>query len=128
MDVRTHIKINTGLCGEIISMSKGKCCISLKTTSSMVADEYGLIHGGFIFGQADFAAMLAVNDPNVVLGSSEVRFLKPVKIGDIVLAEAMVTEAHGNKKIVEVIARINERVIFKGTFNCFVLDKHVLER
>jgi len=48
----------------------------------MVVDDHKLVHGGFIFGAADYAAMAAVNDPNVVLGSAEVSFLKPSKSGD----------------------------------------------
>jgi acyl-coenzyme A thioesterase PaaI-like protein len=48
----------------------------------MVVDAHGLVHGGFVFGLADYAAMLAVNDPNVVLGAAEARFLKPVRRGD----------------------------------------------
>jgi acyl-coenzyme A thioesterase PaaI-like protein len=44
----------------------------------MAADQRGLVHGGFTFGLADYAAMVAVNDPNVVLGAAEVRFLAPV--------------------------------------------------
>jgi len=45
----------------------------------MAVDQMGLVHGGFTFGAADFAAMAAVNDPNVVLVSSECRFFKPCK-------------------------------------------------
>lgn len=50
----------------------------------MKVDSHGLIHGGFLFGAADYASMLAVNDPNVVLASAEVRFLRPLKSGDTV--------------------------------------------
>lgn len=32
----------------------------------MAADEYRLVHGGFIFGLADYAVMLAINEPTVV--------------------------------------------------------------
>jgi acyl dehydratase len=34
--------------------------------------------------------MIAVNHPNVVLGAAEVKFLKPVKAGETVIAEAKV--------------------------------------
>ena len=33
-----------------------------------------------MFGAADYAAMLAVNDPNVVLGNAELRFVAPVEV------------------------------------------------
>ena len=47
----------------------------------MAADGRGLVHGGFTFGLADFAAMCAVNDPNVVLGAATCKFLAPVQVG-----------------------------------------------
>jgi uncharacterized protein (TIGR00369 family) len=94
----------------------------------MAVDEYGLVHGGFTFGLADYAAMLAVNEPTVVLGKAEVRFLKPVKAGEKLLAKARIVEDLGKKKMVrsEVFNERGEKV-FEGTFHCYVLEKHVLE-
>ena len=66
----------------------------------MAADDRGLVHGGFIFGMADYAAMVAVNDPLVVLGSAETKFLKPVQVGDTVEAVARVQSESGKKRIV----------------------------
>ena len=60
--------------------------VKLKTNEKMVADEKGLIHGGFIFSVADYSAMLAVNEPTVVLAGANVKFLKPVIVGDEILA------------------------------------------
>jgi len=39
--------------------------------------------------------MLAVNAPTVVLGSAEVRFVKPVVVGERLLARARVEETVG---------------------------------
>ena len=64
----------------------------MTTTNAMAADDIGLVHGGFIFGMADYAAMLAVNDPNVVLGAADVKFLKPVSVQETVVAEARVSK------------------------------------
>jgi acyl-coenzyme A thioesterase PaaI-like protein len=49
--------------------------------AEMTVYEKGLVHGGFIFSQADHAAMLAVNHPDVVLGREECNFLAPAKRG-----------------------------------------------
>lgn len=129
MDLNTHLAINRSLCGQIISIDAGRAVVRLDTTPGMVADEHQLVHGGFIFGAADFAAMAAVNDPNVVLGSAEVRFLKPLKCGDAVILEAKVTEIGGKKHRVEVEG-VDEAgtKVFSGVFTCFVLEKHVLEK
>ncbi|MEA5114149.1 MAG: PaaI family thioesterase [Geobacteraceae bacterium] len=129
MELNTHLAINRSLCGQIISVDEGKAVVKLDTIPEMVADAHQLVHGGFIFGAADFAAMAAVNDPNVVLGSAEVRFLKPTKCGDAVTLEAKVAEIGGKKHRVEVEG-VDEAgtKVFSGIFTCFVLEKHVLEK
>ena len=93
----------------------------------MIADEHGLIHGGFLFGAADYAAMAAVNDPNVVLGAAEVKFLAPVRHGQSVLCRAEVTQKKGKKRMVAVTGECNGIKVFEGNFTAFVLHKHVLE-
>jgi acyl-coenzyme A thioesterase PaaI-like protein len=102
MEIKTHRKINRELCGKPVKVKEGYAEVELRTTELMAADEKGLIHGGFIFGQADYAAMLAVNHPTVVLGAANVMFLKPVRVGDILIAVARVTSESGKKRIVEV--------------------------
>ena len=69
----------------------------------MAADKSGLVHGGFVFGLGDYAAMLAVNHPNVVLGSADVKFLSPVQVGDTLEARASVQKVDGKKQVVEVV-------------------------
>ncbi len=127
MEQNTHHEINKELCGIPVEIKNDYCLVRLDTNTTMQADSSGLIHGGFIFGAADYAAMVAVNHPHVVLGSADVKFLKPVKVRDTVYAEARVVDKKDNKRIVSVTARVEkENDIFKGTFTCFVLEKHVL--
>ncbi len=126
MEIITHQKINQEICGKPLEVKKGYSRVELVTLESMAADQSGLVHGGFIFGQADYAAMIAVNHPNVVLGGADVKFLKPVKTGERVLAEARVTAVEGKKNTVEVVVTRGEEKVFEGNFTCFVLGKHVL--
>jgi uncharacterized protein (TIGR00369 family) len=128
MEIRTHEKIDQRLCGKPVKIEENYAEVELETTEEMAADERGLVHGGFIFGQADYAAMLAVNHPNVVLGGANVRFLKPVKVGEKVLAIAKVFSEEGKKRIVDVVVKREDEEVFKGEFICFVLPKHVLDR
>ena len=99
----------------------------LTALPSMGADARGLVHGGFVFGLADYAGMLAVNDPNVVLGGAELRFTAPVRVGEVVEARAEITETKGRKRIIAVVAQVDERVVLKGSLTAFVLDQHVLD-
>ncbi len=125
--INTHLKINKSLCGTPIELGDGYAKVKLQATEEMVADEKGLVHGGFIFGLADYASMLAVNHPNVVLAKAEVKFLKPVKLGDIMTSHAEVKEVDKNKYKVEAFVNVGDVKVFEGIFLCVVTSKHVLE-
>jgi len=127
MNIQTHRKIDHDLCGRPLGIEDGFSRVEMLTTADMAVDESGLVHGGFIFGLADHAAMIAVNHPNVVLGAAEVRFLKPIKSGETVIAEARVENRSGKKHIVTTMVKRDDDTVFDGTFTCFVLDRHVLE-
>ncbi len=126
MKIQTHELIDAGLCGRAISVEPGCSRVELTPLQEMAVDSRGLVHGGFVFGLADYAAMIAVNDPNVVLGAAESRFLKPVQVGQRLVAEARVDEVRGKKHVVSVRVTLEGESVFTGVFSCFVLDKHVL--
>ena len=126
MKIETHRHIDQTLCGKPISVKDGTSRVELVTTPQMAADKRGLVHGGFFFGAADYAAMIAVNHPHVVLGASDVKFLKPVRVGDTVMVQAQVQEVRGKKYWVSVNVTKADEEIFQGMFTCFVLDRHVL--
>jgi uncharacterized protein (TIGR00369 family) len=126
MNIITHNKINQLLCGKPLAIKEDFSSVELIITKNMQVDETGLIHGGFIFGLADYSAMIAVNHPNVVLGSAEVKFLKPVKVNDKIIAEAKIISREGKKQNVSVTVYRKHEKVFEGLFICFVLDKHVL--
>jgi len=127
MKQNTHPSISPRTVGTAVDLSPGAAVAELVATTEMAADERGLVHGGFTFGLADFAAMLAVNDPNVVLGASECRFLAPVTVGQTMVARATVETEKGRKRAVAVSVTVGEREVMAGTFTCFVLDQHVLD-
>ena len=125
--VKTHEKIDNELSGEIIKMEQGYVEVRLMTKPEMLADDIGLIHGGFIFSAADYAAMLAVNEKNVVLVGSECQFLSPVKFHDEVNFVAKVRHKDGKKRNVHVEAHVLDIKVFEGEFKTVVTDKHVLK-
>ncbi len=123
----THLAIDPRLVGQPVELAEGSAAVALTTRPEMAADEHGLVHGGFVFGLADYAAMLAVNDPHVVLGGAEVRFLKPVRIGERLISQATVEETDGRKSRVQVEVRRGEEKVMSGSFLCFTLERHVLD-
>lgn len=128
MTPHTHLAIDRRLVGEPTALAAGSASATLTAAAETAADARGLVHGGFVFGLADYAAMLAVNDPHVVLGSAETRFLQPVVVGDRLTARAEILETDGRKSRVQVEVRRGEEVVMTGTFVCFTLDRHVLDR
>ena len=127
MEAKTHAAVDPALSGRIAALEPGRCTLELLTLPCMAADDTGLVHGGFVFSAADHAAMLAVNEPNVVLAAAQVQFLKPFRVGETLRIEARVTDGDGRKPTVEALARDSEGVeVFKGTFHCAVPSRHVL--
>jgi len=129
--IRTHEAIDRRLCGEPVELTSGRARLILDTVPEMAVDERALVHGGFLFGLADHAAMLAVNHPNVVLGRGEMKFLRPVVVGEQVTAEARVGERDGAKIPVTVEVRRGSapesEMVARGDFTCLTPERHVLE-
>jgi acyl-coenzyme A thioesterase PaaI-like protein len=123
----THLTIDRRLVGEPVELGPGTASVALVTVAEMAADERGLVHGGFVFGLADYAAMLAINHPNVVLGCAETRFVKPVTVGETLLARANVLSTSGRKSQVKVEVVSGNETVMTGELACFTLDRHVLD-
>ena len=124
---KTHERINQDLSGEVIKLEDGYVELRLTTTIDMLADNVGLIHGGFIFSAADYAAMLAVNERNVVLVGSDCQFLSPVKLHDEVNVIARIRHKEGRKRNVHVTAHVLDVKVFEGEFKTVITERHVLK-
>ncbi|MCX6073336.1 MAG: PaaI family thioesterase [Campylobacterales bacterium] len=122
----THLKINSAFSGEIVKLDRGYAKVVLDTSEVMQADDFGLIHGGFIFSAADFAAMAAVNEPNVVLASSNCLFLAPVRLGDSVVFEATEHQKEGRKRTVSIKGYVLDIKVFEGEFKTVITEHHIL--
>jgi len=128
MEVNTHEKADARLLGTPVLLEKGMAVVELTAMEEMTIDDRGLIHGGFTFGLADYAAMLAVNDPRVVLGSADVKFTAPVKIGESMVATGVVDAVDSRRRDVSVEVSVGEKVVLEGTMVCYVLQRHVLDK
>jgi len=126
-DQRTHLAIRPELVGVITDIGDGEATATLTATAEMAADDRGLVHGGFTFGLADYAAMVAVNDPNVVLGAASCKLLAPVTVGQTMTATARVIGEKGRKRVVAVTVAVSERPVFEAELTAFALDEHVLD-
>ncbi len=126
MQRHTHQTIDPELCGTPVAMTDGIAEVEMTAIARMAVDDRGLVHGGFVFGLADHAAMLAIDAPTVVLGAAELRFVAPVRVGDCVRARAELRGIEGKKHLVDVEAKVGERSVLRGSLTCFVPERHVL--
>ena len=55
------------------------------------------------------------------------RFLKPVAVGERLVAGASVEETDGRRSRVQVEVRRGEEAVMSGSFLCFTLERHVLD-
>jgi len=126
----THILASKKFVGSVISIDNNSAKVTLKITEEMVVDSYNLVHGGFVFGLADYAAMVAINEPTVVLGKAAVKFIKPVTVNDVLTAKAEIQHKNDGKKIIVdvVVSNDKKEIVFEGEFVCFVLEKHILKK
>ncbi len=127
MEQKTHLSIDQHLVGIVEGIGEGTSRVRLRAAPEMAADARGLVHGGFAFGLADYAAMVAVNDPNVVLGSADVRFTAPVRVDQEMVASAQIIERKGKKRVVSVRVEADGKPVFEGAFSTFTLDRHALD-
>jgi acyl-coenzyme A thioesterase PaaI-like protein len=126
--LQTHKNIDERFSGKCLDLIPGKrSIVSLKTVDFMKADNKGLVHGGFTFSVSDYAAMIAVNHPYVILSKAEVKFTAPVKVGDNIIAKAHVYKHIKNKYHVKVEVFHGEKMVLTGRFLCVALESHILD-
>ena len=115
---------------EIIEITEGYSRIRMTVRKEMI-NGFGIVHGGIAFSLADSAFAFACNNRNVlsVALDTSINFLKPVNVGDVLIAEAK--EVHNGRTTglyhIRIINQHNQEVaIFKGL--CYRTDKTLLPR
>lgn len=104
---------------EVLDVKEGYSNIKMTVRPEMI-NGFGIVHGGIAFSLADSAFAFACNNRNVlsVALDTSINFLKPVHVGDALLAEAK--ELHNGKStgLYHItITNQNQHVVavFKGT-------------
>ncbi len=108
------------LVGELLDVELGHQAISLLAiTSEMVFAKTKLARGHHLFAQANSLAV-AVIDANVALtGTAQVKFRRPVKLGERVVAKAVVVGGKGTRFNVSVSSSVNGEEVMCGEFVIF---------
>lgn len=114
---------------EVLELRNGYSKIKMAIRSEMI-NGLGIVHGGITFSMADSAFAFACNNRNnlsVALDTS-INFLKPVRVGDLLTAEAI--EIHNGRSTglyqITLTNQLAETVaLFKGT--CFRTGKPIVQ-
>ncbi|MFI6996301.1 hydroxyphenylacetyl-CoA thioesterase PaaI [Nocardia sp. NPDC050175] len=102
---------------EILALSAGHARTTMTVTSSMLNGHF-ITHGGYIFLIADTTFALACNShgkPNVA-ARADIRYLRPTKAGDILIADAVERARFGRNGIYDVTVTTGNQIVaeFRG--------------
>jgi acyl-CoA thioesterase len=106
-----------GLGMEIVEIGPGRATLSMKVRPEMVNGQR-IAHGGFIFTLADSTFAFACNSHNerAVAAQCSVSFIRPGKLGDVLVATAREISRSGRSGIYDVRVTSGDEVIaeFRG--------------
>ena len=109
--------------GDLLDIELGRSSLSvLETTPEMAFERTGVVRGHHIFAQADSLAIALIDAEMVLTGLANVKFRRPVHVGEKLVAKAEVLRQKGNKFVVLVTTRVGRDDVFRGKFLVFAVE------
>jgi len=106
--------------GELKELNVGEYARSeLEITEDMVLEKAKVARGHFLFAQANSLAMALVDAEIALTGSAEIRYLRPVKLGETVTAYGKVVNRQHNKYNVNVQGKVGQEEVYEGHWVLF---------
>lgn len=103
--------------GDLIDIELGIRGISvMKVTSDMVIDRTGIARGFYMFAQANTLALAIIDAPAALTGVANVKYLRPIRKDERLIAKAEVIRQRGNKYFIWVRIRNNDEEVFRAKF------------
>lgn len=103
--------------GDLIDVVIEERAISAMTaTDDMTFERTGVVRGHFLFAQADSLAIALVDAPVALTGLANIKFKRPVRVGEKLIAKAEVIRRKGNKLVVLVQTWVGQDLVFRGKF------------
>lgn len=112
--------------GELVDLQLDQSAISiLEIREEHVFSRTLVARGHYIFAQANSLAVAVVNAEVVLTGAARIRFIRPVKLNEKLIAKATVRGQKNDKTTVCVETRVNGELVFCGTFRVYnTVDMH----
>ncbi|ANV98398.1 hypothetical protein BBW65_06140 [Helicobacter enhydrae] len=127
IELMTCTALKSDLCGVILNHTEEEILTKFTPTKQMICDEDNLIHSGFIFNAANYAAMCLVNQPFSVTIGSEVEFLAPLEFEQEMHFVGVIKQSNNKKYEVRVIGNLLDIKIFEATFYIAIFDKQLFK-
>ncbi|WP_134700959.1 transcription factor FapR [Ammoniphilus sp. YIM 78166] len=106
--------------GELVDLQLDHSATSeLLISEEHVFSRTYVARGHYIFAQANSLAVALVNAEVVLTGAARIRFIRPIRLGEKLVAKALVRSASGDQIKVRVETRVGEELVFSGTFRVF---------
>ncbi len=109
--------------GELIDISLGERGLSiLETTEDMVFERSKVVRGQYIFAQAESLAIALIDADVVLTGLANVKFRRPITVGEKLVAKGEVIRRRGSHYVVLVETKVGTEKVFRGKFSVFSVD------
>jgi acyl-coenzyme A thioesterase PaaI-like protein len=114
---------STEVIGELIELDLNSLAISiLEIGPEHVFSRTKIARGHHLFAQANSLAVGVIDAETVLTGSAEVRYKRPVKLGERLISKAVVKELRGDRAHVEVKTKVRDDIVFEGQFIVFKMQ------
>jgi acyl-coenzyme A thioesterase PaaI-like protein len=115
--------------GEVIDIVLGKSGVSiLETTQDMAFLRSGVVRGHYIYSQAESLAIALVDAEVALTGLANVKYRRPVKVGEKLVTKAEVIRQKGTSQVVLVVTRVGSEPVFRAKFVVFAIDPERADR
>jgi acyl-coenzyme A thioesterase PaaI-like protein len=103
--------------GEVIDLQLDSQAISvLEIREEHVFSRTQIARGHYIFAQANSLAVAVINADVALTASARIRFIRPVKLGEKLVAKAVVRSQNGEECKVRVETKVQGELVFTATF------------
>ncbi|GIP14509.1 transcription factor FapR [Paenibacillus montaniterrae] len=111
--------------GEIVDLQLDHSGISLfEIREEHVFTRTGIARGHHLFAQANSLAVAVIDCPIALTASADIRFIRPVQLGEKCIAKAYVrsNDEERNKSRVELNTYVGDELVFQGNFVIYRSD------
>lgn len=103
--------------GGLLELEPNEWALSMLSTNSDMAFRHTVLVGDYyLYAQAATLAIATIDSEMVVVGTARLRYRQPAYVGEKIIARSKVGIHKGNKYVVSVHSRVDDREIFVGRF------------